>query len=79
MKELSKHEWYRDISITNGMITIERRPVYCNRGRFIVKVFSNSHKLHIDEADMFPRYYFHWDCLVKEIEAWMKVTDQALL
>lgn len=53
-----------------GFLALENRPSYCDRGKYSVKV--DVHNLNIDGADMFPRYYFHWDCLVKEVKAWME-------
>jgi len=51
-------------------ITIENRPNYCDRGRYIVKVFSTSNELCV--ADGFPRYYFDFNAMMTEIKAWME-------
>lgn len=56
-----------------GLISVERRPHYCDRGTFVVKLAIRH--LHIDAHDAFPRYYFHEECLVKELEAWMDARD----
>ena len=53
-------------------ITIEERPPYCDRGRYIVKVFPRGKlALSFDHQDGFPRYYFSWKNMLEEIEAWM--------
>lgn len=63
---------YLDIPIKNGIIHIQKRPSYCDRGRYLVNVFSNNDiELSIDAPDGFPRYYFDWDCMVKEINLWI--------
>lgn len=69
-----------DIEIKDGQLTIQKRPPYCDRGNYIVNVFVNidSLDLHIDEADMFPRYYFDLGCLVKEMNLWVMKRKQAL-
>jgi hypothetical protein len=58
----------------HGVIELESRPHYCDRGSFIVRL----HPMHglqcpeccIDEADMFPRYYFDERRAKLELEAW---------
>ena len=53
---------------------IEARAAYCDRGRFLVHAGSRDPRvLSIDEADFFPRYYFHPACLVQEISTWLNV------
>lgn len=68
-----------DLEITDGSINIEGRAPYCDRGRFMVRIFSRSMDLYIDAADIFPRYFFHWDCLIKEMETWMKARNQTFI
>lgn len=69
---------YADIPLKDGKLCIEKRPQYCNRGAWWVKVFPNAdqYALHIDEADMFPRYYFKLSCLVEEMREWIKKNHQ---
>lgn len=51
---------------------ISTRPHYCDRGRWLVHAeSSNPALLTIDWADGFPRYYFHTECLVKEVQSWL--------
>lgn len=62
---------YIYIQSDGGLIVVENRPLHCNRGRFIVKVFTTDvKKLYIDEADIFPRYYFKLNNLLSEIDCW---------
>lgn len=54
-------------------VTVEMRPVYCDRGRYVVKAWSGDPTaLTVDMADGFPRYYFHPDCAAREIHEWLK-------
>ncbi|HTE60868.1 MAG TPA: hypothetical protein VK631_10995 [Solirubrobacteraceae bacterium] len=58
-------------------ITIERRPPYCDRGRYLAKVFPRGRfALEFDEADGWPRYYFDWDRMLAEIEAWLQMREE---
>lgn len=58
------------------VITIEPRPSYCDRGNYIAKIFAKPgigpDKFYLDEADMWPRYYFDIDRAKLEVEAWLK-------
>lgn len=63
-----------DIDLNYATMLIERRPIYCDRGRYSVKAWhklNNLEKCYIDEADQFPRYYFNFDCMVKEINSFI--------
>jgi len=47
---------------------MEKRPYYCDRGHFVVNI-----KLPgIDDADMFPRYYFSQEVAKSETELFLK-------
>lgn len=46
---------------------IAQRPYYCDRGRFIVHIDAPT----LDGADGFPRYYYDWDRMLAELDAWM--------
>lgn len=49
-------------------VSIETRPPYCDRGRFIVKVLPGQHfGLEFDSQDGFPRYYYRADSCALEI------------
>lgn len=53
-------------------ITIEKRPHYCDRGRYIAKLFpEGTLALEIDYFDGWPRYYFDWDRMLGELEDWL--------
>lgn len=51
-----KKAGYEEVCLPACTITIEPRPVYCDRGNWIVKVFAPN--CLIDAQDAFPRYYF---------------------
>lgn len=71
---------YVEIRIKNGLFTIEPRPAYCNRGEYFVKIFPDPDQfdLHIDEQDMFPRYYFYLLSAILETEAWIVKNKQGV-
>lgn len=53
-------------------ITIEARPTYCDRGNWIAKLRPwGDLAREIDDADGWPRYYFDWDVMLQELEAWL--------
>jgi len=63
------------------ILYIEQRPPYCDRGRYLVKVsphYGTDLMLEFDRQDGFPRYYFFWDTMLREIEAWMEKRGQLL-
>lgn len=61
-----------EINTPKVAITIQRRPHYCDRGRWLVQVSSHDdRRLCIDWADGFPRYYFHTEVVMAEVFAWM--------
>ena len=63
---------YLEIRVEQAWITIETRPIYCDRGNFIVKVTPYGDlALSLDEQDGFPRYYFGPLACADEIHAWM--------
>jgi hypothetical protein len=54
-----------------GIVSIENRPPHCDRGRYLVKVFSNCPiELYVDSQDMFPRYYFDFNNMISELFYW---------
>lgn len=62
-----------DIVCPPARLTIVTRPHYCDRGRYLVHVESNDMiKLFLDESDQFPRYYFDFDCMMTELDLWLK-------
>lgn len=56
-------------------IWITAKPPYCDRWQWMVQVDSNDISQHIDDADGFPRYYFHAECMAMEIKAWLKARE----
>ncbi len=60
-------------------LCIEKRPNYCDRGRYIVKVDPlDLTKCHVDYADGFPRYYFELHCMLIEIEHFIRAKKQKI-
>jgi hypothetical protein len=60
---------YESIVINNVEVgTLEPRPHYCDRGRFIFR----SDLTDIDVADGFPRYYMDLKRAKEEITAWLR-------
>lgn len=57
-------------------LSIEERPSYCDRGRYIVKAHPKGTDLHVDWADGFPRYYFSRTRMVEELDAWLRARGQ---
>lgn len=79
-KKLSDHMKGYSVSIFNcieiicnyGEVYIEKRPAYCDRGKFIVKIESRDPvNWYIDHQDAFPRYYFDFDCCITETLLWL--------
>ena len=64
--KLPKWRFHDDV-LVDWSLSIVERPHYCDRGRFIVYVEAPT----IDGADGFPRYYFDWDRMLAELEAWI--------
>lgn len=61
--------WYmvegRDCSIS-----IEERPAYCDRGNWIAKLHPHN-SFEFDSQDGWPRYFFDFDRMLAEVEAWL--------
>jgi hypothetical protein len=61
---------------SHGTIYLEKRPPYCDRGRFVVKIDaaygSDCPACNIDYADCFPRYYFDHERAQLEVQAWVE-------
>ena len=59
-------------------IWIDIRPEYCDRGNFLAHLaVRDRRKVHIDEADLWPRFYFDLDRAKLECEAWMEKRREA--
>ena len=68
---------YFDIYTEFIHVWISPRPDYCDRGSYLVNAESTDYsKLTIDGADFFPRYYFGFDAMMSELEAWLRKRGQ---
>lgn len=71
------HYGYQEIVGNECSITLEARPSYCDRGRWLAKVFPRaSFSSEIDGQDGWPRYYFDENRAKLEIEAWLRKRGQ---
>lgn len=68
------------IDFNYASMNIEKlSPSTSDRGRFRILA---DHKLefvdkcYIDYADGFPRYYFNFDCMIKEIKSWIEAREK---
>lgn len=69
-------QWH-EIAGVDCTVTIESRPVYCDRGNWIAKLHVKGDLAReIDHQDMWPRYYFDLDRAKLECEAWLKKRGQ---
>ncbi len=64
-------EWYKAES-EYGYLTIEARPPYCDRGRWVAKIFGNDwpSPWYDDASGGWPRYYFDLERAQAELQAW---------
>lgn len=71
-----EREGYQAIYGKSCKITLERRPPYCDRGRFLAKLHALG--LHIDCVDGWNpgRYYFDEAVAKSECEAWLHCRNQ---
>lgn len=63
-----EHFWHLLKISGYEVATMEPRPDYCDRGRWIVKCELPG----IDGSDGFPRYYMSYDSAVAEMDAWLR-------
>lgn len=85
-RELKPSKWIYDeqydIWLIDGKhcsIWLEERPKYCDRGNFLAhleRTTTDPRKLHVDEADCWPRYYFIFENARSEVEAWLKKRNE---
>jgi hypothetical protein len=55
-------------------VSLEQRPYYCDRGNFIAKLHpipGTELARELDHQDGWPRYYFDFDRMLAEVEAWL--------
>lgn len=72
MRAWTTHDGYEQIQGRECLITLEPRPHYCDRGKYIAKLFPEGKlALDIDDQDGWPRYYFDLDRAKAEVEAWL--------
>lgn len=66
-----------EINAKSVFIWIDKRPPYCDRGRYLLHVENMPGKLPlVDGADFFPRYYFKMSNLFDELNEWLKINNQ---
>lgn len=64
---------YVDLKLKDITFCIEKRPFYCDRGRYSFKPeVINQDKVFIDFADFFPRYFFSLQRGLDEINDWLE-------
>lgn len=65
---------YAEIDLPLVKITIEKRPYYCDRGRYGFWADSkDDSQVTIDFADFFPRYFFSLQRAMDEINDWIEI------
>lgn len=75
----TQKDGYQELHGRQCVITLEPRPGYCDRGRFLAKLFPLEEFIReIDSQDGWPRYYFDETRAKLEIEAWLKKRGQTL-
>lgn len=70
-----------EIDLPHAIIYVNRRPHYCDRGRFgfwveVKRGFEI--KLDIDDADFFPRYFFKLQRAFDEMKDWIDFNNEKL-
>lgn len=61
---------YIEAELEGLTVAIEKRPGYCDRGRYCVTTLSLLDNL--DECDGFPRYFMDLERAEAEMEDWMR-------
>lgn len=69
--EYKENRWWEVVYGGVG-VCIEPRPGYCDRGRWIAKIFEPG-MLYLDSSDGWPRYYFNLERAKKEIEDFLRM------
>ncbi len=65
-------EGFPRVELPNVVIYLERRPFYCDRGRWGFWAESKGEeKVDIDYADGFPRYFFSLQRALDEMKDWV--------
>lgn len=70
---------YLTVDMPMVTITINKRPYYCDRGRygFFAEVKPGFHHIiNVDEADAFPRYFFSLQRGFDEMKDWEDFRNQ---
>lgn len=64
---------YYRVTLPAVEITLEARPTYCDRGKWIAKLHvRDPQECFVDSADGWPRYYFNLGRARLEVEAWIR-------
>lgn len=64
---------YATFNAIGCSITLEGRPHYCDRGSYLAKLHvTDPRRVHIDNQDLWPRFYFDLERAKAECEAWLE-------
>lgn len=74
---MQPHQWF-EVHLNESYWTVEMRPHYCNRGRYLWKCSSTSVYLVVDDAQLFPRFYFQSQGMIAEMLSWCEARTQAI-
>ena len=86
LRVLPIRQWLRDghrcwwIQGADCRVFLVPRPNHCDRGRFLAQLDLDPRRepeaLHVDSADLWPRYYFDFERAKAEVEAWLIARKQ---
>lgn len=69
----AERDGYEAADAGDWQFTIQPRPHYCDRGRWIAQVFYVGARIgELDAADAWPRYYFDLAFAKREISMWVE-------
>ena len=77
-----RHEFFGwiEIDLNYATISIEKlMPTCADRGKYKILAthkFEHFDKCYIDYEDAFPRYYFSFECMIRELKSWIKARPQ---
>lgn len=61
-------------------VSIQNRRSYCDRGRYLIVAANRDIMFQaIDNQDAFPRYYYDFDCMMKELDFFLKAKCQSII
>ncbi len=68
--------WGQELETEHGILRLERRPPYCDRGAFLAHVEPKHDKAcapcNVDAHDLFPRFYYDEGRAKLELDAFMR-------